>query len=75
MEQMNNGSMGSGMCKCPHHKTTPVLIVLFGLLFLLGALDVFTSEFVAVTWPILVILGGLSKLTSGMCKCCSGRWM
>jgi len=60
------------MCKCGHHKVFPVLVVLFGLLFLLEAIGVVTSGFVMILWPILVIAGGLMKLgsKSGMCKCC-----
>lgn len=57
-------------CKCPHHKMFPVLIVLFGLLFLLQNYGVFSASFVNVAWPVLVILAGLNKLSKGMCKCC-----
>jgi len=49
---------------------TPVLVVLFGLLFLLGYFGVIGEQVVMVGWPILVILGGLTKLTQGVCKCC-----
>jgi hypothetical protein len=63
--------MQGGMCKCPHHKVIPVLIVLFGLTFLLGALGVISGNTVSIIWPSLIILGGLMKLTKGMCKCCS----
>ena len=58
------------VCPCPHHKVTPVLVVLFGLLFLLGYFGVIGEQVVMVGWPILVILGGLTKLTQGVCKCC-----
>ncbi len=60
------------MCKCPHHKVMPVLVVLFGLTFLLGTLDILTSGFVNIAWPVLVIAAGLMKWVekSGMCKCC-----
>ncbi len=63
MEMQGNG----GMCKCPHHKVTSGLVVLFGLAFLLQALNVLDAGTVAVVWPIIVIVLGLSK----MCKCCS----
>ncbi|GEM_PF-509538 len=63
------GSGGSG-CRCPHHKVVGVLVVLFGLLFLLGAYGVVGERTVSVGWPLLVLLGGLMKLTSGKCKCC-----
>lgn len=58
-------------CGCPHHKVFPVLIVLFGLLFLLGQMNVVAEKTVSLGWPVLVILAGLFKFTKGMCKCCS----
>ncbi len=74
MENMQNQNMGGmkNMCKCPHHKAMPVLVILFGLTFLLEALGVVTSGFAMVVWPVLVIIAGLMKWTekSGMCKCC-----
>lgn len=62
--------MQCGKCGCSHHKAMPVLVVLFGVLFLLGSLNVVTPDLVGTVWPIIVILGGLSKLMSGSCKCC-----
>jgi hypothetical protein len=62
---------GAGSCRCMHHKVMPVLIILFGLLFLLGYFNVFTAPFVAMSWPVLVIVAGLAKLFSGSCKCYS----
>ena len=67
---MDDKMMGGGMCKCPHHKVVPVLVILFGLAFLLAALNVLTWGLVNVVWPILVIVAGFMKLTSGKCKCC-----
>ena len=66
MENMKN------MCSCSHHKVMPVLVILFGLTFLLGALGILASGFVNIVWPIIVIAGGLMKWAnkSGMCKCC-----
>ena len=64
-------SMKSGMCSCPHHKMPGLLVVVFGLIFLLGYLNVLTSQAVMIAWPIVVILAGLMKLMSGRCKCCS----
>ncbi len=55
-------------CKCPHHKVIPVLVILFGLTFLLGALNVISAYAVSVIWPILVLIGGFMKLYR--CKCC-----
>ena len=73
MDNMQN--MGGGvknMCKCPHHKVMPVLIVLFGLTFLLGNMGVLTWMAVGWIWPVLIIIAGAKKLAmkSGMCKCC-----
>ncbi|MBX4200691.1 DUF5668 domain-containing protein [Candidatus Parcubacteria bacterium] len=60
------------MCNCHHHKVFPVLVVLFGLLFLLQALNVVSWQFTMMAWPVLVIAGGVMKFVgkSGMCKCC-----
>ncbi len=58
------------MCKCPHHKTMPLLVVLFGLVFLLQALDVLGSGIVMIVWPIIVMLAGLMKLMESKCTCC-----
>ena len=61
---------GKGMvCKCPHHKAVPVLIILIGLDFFLGAVSVLTWGFVNVSWPILLIVIGIIKLVR--CGCCS----
>jgi hypothetical protein len=72
MDNMQNMGMKGGMCKCLHHSVVPVLVVLFGLTFLLQALGVVTMQFAMLAWPVLVIVGGLTKLTTkwGMCKCC-----
>jgi hypothetical protein len=61
---------GKGMvCKCPHHKAVPWLIILIGVDFLLGAMSVLTWSFVNITWPILLIVIGIVKLAR--CNCCS----
>ena len=57
-------------CKCPHHKIIPVLIIVFALVFLLGALDVVSSRFVSISWPILLGLAGVFKLVERKCTCC-----
>ena len=59
-----------GKCACPCHRMIGVLVVLFGLTFLLGAFQVLSSNTVAIVWPILVILAGLKTIFRGMCKCC-----
>ncbi len=58
------------MCKCPHHKVFPLLVVLFGLTFLLGAVGYLTPAAVSITWPILVIIAGIFKMKMGGCRCC-----
>ncbi|HXI84115.1 MAG TPA: DUF5668 domain-containing protein [Verrucomicrobiae bacterium] len=60
-----------GKCGCPCHKMPGLFIVLIGLTFLLGALNVLSPRAVEIIWPILVILAGLKKMFSGMCKCCN----
>ena len=68
------GTMGGGgamnVCRCPHHKMVPILVILFGALFLLGALDMVSAWTVSIGWPILVIVGGFTKLMKNKCKCC-----
>jgi len=62
------GDMKMGMaCRCPHHKVMPILVILFGLDFLLGTVGTLTWGFVNVSWPILVILAGCMKLVK--CGC------
>lgn len=61
---------GNGKCCCPCHKMAGVLVILFGLTFLLGALNVIGQNVVNIVWPILVMLGGLKCLCAGKCKCC-----
>lgn len=58
-------------CNCFHHKLVPIFIVLLGVLFLLGAMDVIAAHTVSVVWPVIVILAGLQKLMGHNCKCCS----
>ena len=57
-------------CRCLCHRMIGVFAVLFGLAFLLGALDVVSQHVVSVAWPIVVILAGGTYMLSGMCKCC-----
>jgi len=58
-------------CDCPHHRMMPLFIVLFGVTFLLYSLGVFSWYAASVTWPIIVILAGLTKMFSGRCHCCN----
>lgn len=68
-------SEGSKDCaaKCKCHKAGPLLFVLIGVAFLLGALGYVSQDTVDVVWPILLILLGLKKMCGGMCKCCDGK--
>lgn len=59
-------------CSCVCHSAKAILVILFGLTFLLGALGIISRGLVDVVWPVLVILGGLKMLGKGFCKCCSG---
>ena len=75
MENMQNmGGMQNmkKVCKCPHHKVVPALIILIGLTFLLGSWGTLSASSVNVIWPVLVILAGAMKFgeKAGMCKCC-----
>lgn len=65
-----SGGGATNVCRCVHHKTIPILIVVFGVLFLLGALEVISVRIVSIVWPLLVIAGGLQKMMQGKCKCC-----
>jgi len=66
----NNQSMGK--CHCPHHKMTPLFIILIGLVFLLGALGTISITIANILWPIFLILLGITKWTGHSCKCCKG---
>lgn len=70
---MDEKMKGGMMCKCPHHKVIPLLVLLFGLDFLFGALHWVSTGFVSVTWPILVVAVGVMKLMKGACKCCTSQ--
>lgn len=60
----------SGNCSCTHHMTTPVLVILFALIFLFGALGYISEQTVAISWPIIVGLAGILKLIERKCNCC-----
>ena len=61
---------GKNVCGCPHHKMGPTALVIFGLVFLLGNLNILTASAVSMIWPIILIVAGLMKMKSGSCKCC-----
>lgn len=56
-------------CRCPHHKLTPFLIVLVGLVFILRAIDYVTDGAAGIIWGVLIMCIGFQKLTRGKCKC------
>ncbi len=58
-----------GTCFCRHHKVVPILVFLFGALFLLFNLGVVTAAFTNIAWPLLVILAGIVKMKAGTCGC------
>ncbi len=62
--------MNEKTCKCPHHSIIPLLVTGFGILFLLGEYGAVTWDAVSLTWPMLVVLGGLTKLMGRKCDCC-----
>ena len=56
-------------CRCPHHKVTPLLIVLIGLTFILRAKAIVTPDAAAIIWGVLLMCIGFQKMARGMCKC------
>jgi len=65
---MNKDS--ANVCGCFHHKMWALLVIVFGLLFLGEAFGWWSSQFVMVGWPIVVVVAGLFKLMENKCKCC-----
>lgn len=67
-------NMQGTMCKCPHHKVIPFLIVVVGVAFLMGFWGMLSWDAVNIVWPVAIIAIGLMKLVErmGACKCCSG---
>ena len=57
-------------CGCGHHKVVPIVVTLIGLAFLLQTFDVLSANTVSIAWPILLIIGGLTKLGGDSCNCC-----
>lgn len=65
-KMMNQGEK----CTCPHHGVVPVILIFLGALFFMKALGVFSAGMVDITWPVLVMIAGFTKLGGRMCKCC-----
>ncbi|OHA33177.1 MAG: hypothetical protein A2928_03110 [Candidatus Taylorbacteria bacterium RIFCSPLOWO2_01_FULL_45_15b] len=64
------------ICACPHHKALPILLIVFGLIWLLRALDILGTYFGYVSEIILaitVVVGGGIWLGSRRCNCCSDK--
>jgi len=73
MQDMGGMKGGMGVCKCPHHKVVPFLIVVIGVDFLMGFWGIISWDAVNFVWPVSIILIGAMKLmsASGACKCCN----
>lgn len=69
---MEGQIMDSSKSGCSHHKRGCLawIMIIFGLIFLGGALGWWGYETVDILWPILVIIAGLMKLVAHKCKCC-----
>ena len=57
-------------CGCGCHSVIGVFVVLFGVIFLLGNLDILSQRCVGAAWPTIIILAGITKLFKSRCKCC-----
>ena len=66
-----NEKMNGNMCKCPHHSFFPLLVVAFGVVFLLGQWNILTMAAVNTLWPIIVVVAGLFKMMKRKCTCCT----
>ena len=66
-----NMNSGNNACRCTHHKIGPILIILFGLGFLLEATGTLSALTLSYAWPMLVIVFGIMKLTGRKCGCCA----
>lgn len=62
--------MRNNTCGCGCHHYTPILIILFALLFLLKAMGYVSGSITSVVWPIIVGLGGIAKLREHSHDCC-----
>lgn len=66
---MDQAPMQGSHCRCAHHKLTPFLIVLIGLVFILRALGYVTPVAAGIIWGVLIMCVGFQKLSRGVCKC------
>lgn len=65
MNHMNSADA----CKCPHHKLTDIVIILFGLALLSQLTGILSPVVVAFAIPVLIIAFGVIRLLSGHCRC------
>jgi hypothetical protein len=71
MNQDMHVNKADGMvCSCKCHSMMPIIVVIFGLLFLLSSLGVIPENIVSIVWPLIVIWAGVSKFMQKRCKCC-----
>jgi len=56
-------------CRCAHHKLTPFLITLTGVVFLLRSIEYITPGAADIIWGVLLMCIGFQKMARGMCKC------
>ncbi len=61
--------MRHNICGCGCHHYTPIVVILFALLFLVRAMGYVPEPMVAVVWPILVGVIGIIKLSEHQCDC------
>ena len=77
MEDIEEKTCGNGECgscdmgKCGCKMATPILVILFGLVFLLNATGVISAYVLSMVWSIIIILIGVAKLAKKMCNKCS----
>jgi hypothetical protein len=57
---------------CPCSKFPGLMVILFGLTFLLRETGLISQHCAAITWPVIVILAGAQYMFRGLCKCCKG---
>jgi hypothetical protein len=58
-------------CSCLHHQVAPAALVLIGLAFLGNALGWLSDTLLTLSWPTLLVIAGLAKLTGPRCRCCT----
>ncbi len=67
---MDVNTQSTNVCKCTHHRTVPILVMLIGVAFLLNAVGIMDSYTLSIMWPILVIIASITKVCEHKCACC-----